>query len=89
MRRMLIPVLVGGLLLAGAGPASPPDYPVSYIKVDELKAQLDRGVKADIIDVRTWSEYVDVHIKGARSMPIKAVSDRAYEISQTGLVVLY
>jgi rhodanese-related sulfurtransferase len=89
MRRMLIPVLAGGLLLAGAGPAAPPDHPVNYIKVDELKAQLDRGVKADIIDVRTWSEYVEAHIKGARSMPIRAVSDRAHEISQTGLVVFY
>jgi hypothetical protein len=89
MRRALIPVLAAGLLLVGAGPASPPDYPVAYIKVDELKALLDRGGKADVIDVRTWSEYVDVHIKGARSMPIKAVSDRAHEISQAGLVVLY
>ena len=89
MRRALIPVLAAGLLLVGAGPASPPDHPVAYVKVEELKGLLDRGVKADIIDVRTWSEYVEGHIKGARSMPLRAVSERANEISQTGLVVFY
>lgn len=89
MARLLIPVVAAGLLLVGAAPASPPDHPVSYISVDELKGLLDRGVAADIIDVRTWSEYVDLHIRGARSMPIRAVPQRAHEISPTGLVVFY
>jgi hypothetical protein len=77
------------LLLLGAAPAAPPEYPVSFIKVDELKAALDRGVKADIIDVRKWDPYVEQHIKGARSMPLRAVPERASEITKTGLVVFY
>jgi hypothetical protein len=87
--RAVAPLLAVALLLVGATPAAPPDYPVNFISVDELKAQLDRGVKGDIIDVRTWPAYVDMHIKGARSMPLRAVPDRAGEISKTGLVVFY
>ena len=89
MRRALTPLGVVVVLLASAAPAAQPDYPVNFISVDELKATLDRGSKGDIIDVRNWDAYVDMHIKGARSMPLRAVPDRAPEISKTGLVVFY
>ena len=56
---------------------------------EELKGLLDRGTKADIIDVRHWEQFVESHIKGARSMPLRVVNDRAPEISKTGLVVFY
>ena len=89
---MRVPAIALGttaLLLLGAAPAAPPEYPVAFIKVDELKAALDRGVKADIIDVRKWGPYVEQHITGARSMPLRAVPERAPEITKTGLVVFY
>ncbi|MGH6692637.1 MAG: rhodanese-like domain-containing protein [Gammaproteobacteria bacterium] len=89
MRRALVPVITASVLLLGAAQAAPPDYPVNYIKVDDLKTRLDGGARADIIDVRHWPEYEALHIKGARSMPIRAINDRAKEISKTGLVVLY
>ena len=89
MRRALIGAVAAGVLLAGAAPAAPPEYPVTFIKVDELKVLLDLGTKADIIDVRHWDAYVDSHIPGARSMPLRAVPDRALEISKTSLVVFY
>jgi len=90
MRRLLIPLVAGAVLLGAAAPGEPPDHPVKFIKVDELKAQLDRGVKIDVIDVRDWDAYVDHHIKGARSMPIRAIEARApKELSKTGRVVFY
>jgi len=89
MRRAFVPALAAAFLLIGAAPAAPPDAPVDFIKVDELKAWLDRGTRADIIDVRGWSEYEELHIKGARSMPVAKVSERSKEISKTGLVVFY
>jgi rhodanese-related sulfurtransferase len=89
MRRLLPPALAAALVLGAAGPAAPPDYPVSFISVDELKARLDRGERADIIDVRKWDQYVKQHIKGARAMPLRAVPDRAHEITKTGLAVFY
>jgi rhodanese-related sulfurtransferase len=81
--------MAAAFLLLGAAQAAPPDYPVNYIKVDELKSRLDGGAKADIIDVRHWPEYESMHIKGARSMPVRAITERAGEISKTGLVVFY
>ncbi|MEX2145472.1 MAG: rhodanese-like domain-containing protein [Candidatus Rokuibacteriota bacterium] len=89
MRRVLMAMVAAAVLLGSAAPAAPPDYPVSFIKVDELKALLDRGTKADIIDVRRWVAYEEMHIKGARSMPVRVVEPRAREISKTDLVVLY
>ena len=87
--RRFIPVITAGVLLLGAAQAAPPDAPVSYIKVDELKAQLDGGARADVIDVRHWPDFEALHIKGARSIPIRVIGERSKEISKTGLVVLY
>ncbi len=88
--RTAVTIVVGAaVLLLGAAPAAPPESPVTFIKADDLKTLLDRGTKADIIDVRHWDQYVQVHIKGARAMPLRAVPDRAHEISKTGLVVFY
>jgi rhodanese-related sulfurtransferase len=89
MRARLVPLVVIAGLLVTAAPAAQPDYPVTFISVDELKAALDRGMKADIIDVRHWDAYVDMHIKGARSIPLRSVPERSREISRTGLVVFY
>jgi rhodanese-related sulfurtransferase len=89
MRALVVALVAGGLLLLGAAPASPPDHPVNFIKADELKALLDQGTRSDIIDVRTWDAYVEMHIKGARSMPIRAIESRAGEISRSTLVVFY
>ncbi len=82
-------LVAGSVLLVGAAPAAPPDAPVSFIKADELKTLVDRGTRADIIDVRTWDAYQEMHVKGARSMPLRAIEGRANEISKTGLVVFY
>jgi rhodanese-related sulfurtransferase len=89
VRRLVTALVTGGVLLLGAAPAAPPDVPVNFIKADELKALLDGGTRADLIDVRTWDAYQEMHIKGARSMPIRAIEARASEISKTGLVVFY
>jgi rhodanese-related sulfurtransferase len=89
VRRLLMTIVTGSVLLLGAAPAAPPDAPVSFIKVAELKALLDRGVRADVIDVRTWDAYREMHITGARSIPLRLVEARIGEIGKTGLVVFY
>ena len=89
MKPAVVAGLTAALVLIGAAPAAPPDHPVSFITVDELKGLLDRGTRADIIDVRRWDAYVKQHIEGARSMPLRAVPARANEIPRTGLVVFY
>jgi rhodanese-related sulfurtransferase len=90
VRRLIVTLVGAGVFLGTAAPAAPPDAPVSFIKADELKALLDHGTRADIIDVRTWDAYQEMHIKGSRSMPLRAIESRAgAEISKTGVVVFY
>jgi hypothetical protein len=89
VRRLAGLLAAAAVLLLGAAPAAPPDAPVNFVGVDELKAMLDGGTRADIIDVRTWDAYQEMHVKGARSMPLRAIEARAREISKTGLVVFY
>ena len=90
MRRLLIVLGACGLLLGAAQPAAPPDYPVKYVKVDDLKAQIDRGEKVTIFDVRTADAFTELHIKGARNLPIRQVDARAAkEVPRQSRVVLY
>ena len=90
MRALAATVVAASILLLGAAPAAPPDAPISFIKVDELKGLLDQGRRVDLIDVRHWESYVEMHIKDARSMPLRVIEARApKEISKTGLVVFY
>lgn len=89
IRLAALVLAVATLLWVGAAPASEPEIPLQFIKADELKALMDKQAKVDLIDVRNWDEYVKRHIKGARSMPIRAIPSRAYEIGKTGLVVFY
>src|SRR5262245_44290300 len=89
LRAPLVAVTATAVLLMGAGPAAPPDLPVDYISVEDLKARLDRKDRAIIIDVRTRPEYDALHIAGARSIPLRNVRERAAEVPRSGLVVLY
>ena len=89
MRHTLTLLAVAGLLLTGAAPAAPPDFPVNFISVDELKALLEQKTRIEIIDVRTQAEYDAVHIKGARVIPLRTMRERAAAIARTGPVVLY
>ena len=88
--RLLIVVTAGAILLGAAQSGEPPDHPVKFIKVDALKALLDKRVKVDVIDVRSLDAYQDLHIRKARNIPIRDVEKRApKEISKTGRVVFY
>ncbi len=82
-------LIAGAVLWLGAAPAGDPEVPLEFISVDELKAHMDKKLPVDLIDVRTWGEYVKRHIKGAHSMPLRALPSRAHEIKKTGLIVFY
>ena len=89
LRFSMMALTAAAVLLIGAAPAAPPDFPVDYISVEELKVLLDKKERAVVIDVRTPPEYDALHIAGARSIPVRSVRDRAAEIPKSGLVVLY
>jgi len=88
--RAALACVVGAIVLLGAaGPAAPPAYPTAFITVDELKALVDGGATVAIIDVRTRSEFDELHISNARSIPLRSLPERSREISKAQPVVLY
>jgi rhodanese-related sulfurtransferase len=89
VRRALGLLVAAGIVLGTAGQAAPPEPPVTFISVDQLKRALDRGGRPEIIDVRSPEAYAEMHIAGARSIPLRAIPGEARRISKTGLVVFY
>lgn len=82
--------LVTAVFLPGAARLSgAQEPPVSFIKVAQLNALLQQGTKIPIFDVRSQQEYLARHIKGAMSIPLDTIEQRAGEIPRQGLVVLY
>jgi Rhodanese-like domain len=89
-KAVLITVVAGIALLGAAQPAAPPESPVKFIKVDALKAQLDGGEKITIFDVRTPEAFAELHIQGAKNLPLRQVDGRAAkEVPKNSRVVLY
>lgn len=90
MRRLLPMVLAVAMLgWVTAVPADDPEVPEKYIKVDEVKANLDRKKPVTLIDVRPKEQYDIVHIRGAASIPLTALPSRLAEVPRQNLVVLY
>jgi 3-mercaptopyruvate sulfurtransferase SseA len=90
VRRLIVPLVAAAALLGAAQPAAPPDYPVKFLKVDALKAQLDAGEKITIFDVRTPDAFTELHIKGAKNLPLRQVETRAAtDVPKNRRVVLY
>jgi Rhodanese-like domain len=90
MRRLLVVAL--GLVVAGwvtAAPADDPEVPERYITVDEARTLAVRGVPLTFIDVRPPEQYQAQHIRGALSIPLRALPHRLAEVSRTVRVILY
>jgi rhodanese-related sulfurtransferase len=56
-----------------------PREPFTRLTVDEAKAKLEAG-EAVMIDVREPDEYVEVHAKGVRLIPVNTVIGEAKQI---------
>jgi hypothetical protein len=91
-RRALL-LLAVTLALIGPAPAvaqAPvPDVPVSFIRIAQLRPLLARGDRVVIVDVRSRAEFLALRIRGAVSIPLNELDERAGEVPREGLVVLY
>jgi len=67
----------------------PKDVKLSFISVDELAAEVVKGVKPVIIDVRSTEEFNEAHILGARSAPLANFRDYIKSIPRDRLTILY
>lgn len=58
------------------------------ISIEETQAAIAEG-KAVIVDVRDESTYKTSHIKGAKSIPLARVEQRAGELPKDKLIITY
>jgi hypothetical protein len=82
-------LLATTILWAAPAPADDPEVPEKYISVDEAKALVDKRQHVVFIDVREKPQYDDLHIRGARNIPLDSLRSHLREISRKDLVVLY
>lgn len=74
---------------AGAAPAGDPEVPEKYISVDEARKLLDPPKRAVFIDVRDPEQFGELHIRGARNVPLTELPKRLAEIPRQQSLVLY
>ena len=73
----------------GAAPAGDPEVPERYISVDEVKALLDAKKRVMLVDVRAKEQFDELHIRGARNLPLRELPRRLDEVPRQDTVVLY
>jgi hypothetical protein len=102
-RRTLEALLILALVIlipppAGADPAKYPlfaqqslseDVKPEFISVDTLAADLKKGAKPLIVDVRSAEEFREAHIAGAVSAPLEHFRDHIKSIPRDRVSILY
>ncbi len=68
-----------------------PDFPdgADFIKVDVVKAELDKGSAMIIVDARAPGDYALMHVAGAISVPFYMVEQYAKEIPKDRTILTY
>jgi len=62
---------------------------LQFISVDDLAADIKKGAKPLIIDVRSAEEFNEAHILGARSAPLAQFRDHIKTIPRDRVTILY
>jgi 3-mercaptopyruvate sulfurtransferase SseA len=84
--------LLGALAVVtwlGAAPAGDPEVPERYVSVDEVKALLDMKKRVLLVDVRSKEQFDELHIRGARNLPLRDLPRRLGEVPRQDFAVLY
>lgn len=90
MARLLpLCLTIAALFWVSPAPADDPDVPEKYMSVDQVKALLDRQKPVMFIDVRPKQQFDELHIKGARNIPLGELSRRFADVSRQDFAVLY
>jgi rhodanese-related sulfurtransferase len=80
---------LAALAWLGATPAGDPAVPERYMSVDEVKALLDAKKRVVLVDVRSKEQFDELHILGARNLPLRELPRRLDEVPRQDVVVLY
>ena len=75
--------------LAGAAPAGDPEVPERYLSVDAAHKLAGTAQRPIFVDVREPGQFAELHIRGARNVPLTELPKRLAEIPREPAVLLY
>jgi rhodanese-related sulfurtransferase len=70
-------------------PADDPEVPEKYMSVDQVNALLQQKKPLTLIDVRPKEQFDQLHIRGARNIPLREMQSQVATLSKEDLLVLY
>ncbi|CAN5696988.1 hypothetical protein BH11MYX4_BH11MYX4_42770 [soil metagenome] len=80
---------LGAVVVNPKGPQPDLEEKASFVKVDLVKRELDRGASMILIDARPPADYARMHIVGAISVPFYQVADYAKQIPRDRYILTY
>jgi len=90
MGRIVAACLVAvALFWVSPAPADDPEVPEKYISVDEVNALVQQKKPVTFIDVRPKDQFDELHIRGAKHIPLTELSRRLASVSKKDFLVLY
>ena len=90
MSRLFAACLVAvALFWVSPAPADDPEVPEKYMSVDEVSALLEQKKPVTFIDVRPKDQFDELHIRGAKNIPLTELPRRLASVSKQGVLVLY
>jgi rhodanese-related sulfurtransferase len=90
MARLFAACLVcAGLFSVGPAPADDPEVPEKYMSVVQVNALLEQKKPVTFIDVRPKEQFDELHIRGAKNIPLRDLPSRLAGLSKRDFLVLY
>lgn len=90
MARWLAACLVAvSFLWVVPAPADDPEVPEKYLSVEQANAMLEQKKPMTFIDVRPKEQFDELHIRGARNIPLTELPQRLASVSKQDYTVLY
>jgi len=90
MGRLFAACLVAvALFWVSPAPADDPEVPEKYMSVEQVNALLQEKKPVTFIDVRPKDQFDELHIRGAKHIPLTELPRRLAGLSKQDLLVLY
>lgn len=90
MGRLFTACLIAvALFWVSPAPADDPEVPEKYMSVDEVNARLQQKKPVTFIDVRPKGQFDELHIRGAKHIPLTDLPSRLASVSKKDFLVLY
>ena len=90
MHRLFAACLVAAALFwVSPARADDPEVPEKYMSVEQVNALIQEKKPVTFIDVRPKDQFDELHIRGAKHIPLTELPSRLASVSKKDFLVLY